>query len=46
MIATSPVGVVTVSKGSLTPAHLAAAGVPLDTPVTGTEDVYSLAAIL
>lgn len=32
------VGVVTVSKGSLTPAHLAAAGVPLDTPVTGTED--------
>lgn len=32
------VGVVTVSKGSLTPAHLAAAGVPLDTPVTGTEN--------
>jgi Asp/Glu/hydantoin racemase len=32
------VGVVTVSKGSLTPAHLAAAGVPLDTSVTGTED--------
>lgn len=32
------VGVVTVSKGSLTPTHLAAAGVPLDTPVTGTEN--------
>jgi hypothetical protein len=31
------VGVVTVSRGSLTPAHLAAAGVPLDTPVVGTE---------
>ena len=31
------VGVVTVSKGSLTPAHLAAAGVPLDVPVVGTE---------
>jgi Asp/Glu/hydantoin racemase len=32
------VGVVTVSKASLTPAHLEAAGVPLDTPVTGTEN--------
>jgi hypothetical protein len=32
------VGVVTVSKASLTPHHLAAAGVPLDTPVEGTED--------
>ncbi len=31
------VGVVTVSKGSLTPAHLQAAGVALDTPVVGTE---------
>ncbi|SDB47047.1 aspartate/glutamate racemase family protein [Belnapia rosea] len=31
------VGVVTVSKDSLTPAHLEAAGVPLDTPVAGTE---------
>jgi hypothetical protein len=31
------VGVVTVSSGSLTPAHLAGAGVPLDTPLTGTE---------
>lgn len=32
------VGVVTVSASSLTPAHLAGAGVPLDTPVTGTEN--------
>lgn len=31
------VGVVTVSKSSLTPAHLQAANVPLDTPVQGTE---------
>jgi Asp/Glu/hydantoin racemase len=31
------VGVLTVSKGSLTPAHLAAAGVPADTPIVGTE---------
>jgi len=31
------VGIVTVSKGSLTPRHLAAAGIPLDTPVVGTE---------
>src|SRR3954465_4227264 len=31
------VGVLTVSKGSLTPAHLDAAGVSLDTPVMGTE---------
>lgn len=31
------VGVVTVSKSSLTDAHLAGAGVPLDTPVVGTE---------
>lgn len=32
------VGLVTVSAGSLTPAHLAGAGVPLDTPVSGTEN--------
>ncbi len=32
------VGVVTVSAGSLTPAHLEGAGVPLDTPVAGTEN--------
>ena len=31
------VGIVTISRGSLTPAHLAGAGVPLDTPVAGTE---------
>lgn len=32
------VGIVTVSGGSLTPAHLEGAGVPLDTPVVGTEN--------
>jgi hypothetical protein len=32
------VGVLTVSKRSLTPAHLDAAGVPRDTPVMGTEE--------
>ena len=31
------VGVITVSGGSLTPRHLEAAGVPLDTPFVGTE---------
>jgi len=31
------VGVLTVSKGSLTPAHLEAAGVPLEMPIMGTE---------
>ena len=31
------VGVLTVSQASLTPAHLQAAGVPLDTPMMGTE---------
>jgi hypothetical protein len=31
------VGIVTVSARSLTPAHLAGAGAPLDTPVAGTE---------
>jgi Asp/Glu/hydantoin racemase len=31
------VGIITVAAGSLTPSHLAAAGVPLDTPVVGTE---------
>src|SRR3954464_9991194 len=31
------VGVVTVSAGSLTPAHLEAAEVPQDTPIVGTE---------
>jgi hypothetical protein len=32
------VGLVTVSGATLTPAHLEAAGVPLDTPVIGTEN--------
>ena len=32
------VGIITVSAGSLTPSHLQAAGVPLDTPFVGTED--------
>jgi len=32
------VGIVTVSASSLTPAHLEAAGVPLDTPIVGTEN--------
>ncbi len=32
------VGLVTVSSRSLTPAHLESAGVPVDTPVSGTED--------
>lgn len=32
------VGIVTVSAATLTPAHLEAAGAPLDTPVTGTEN--------
>lgn len=32
------VGVVTVSRASLTPAHLAAAGVPADVPLAGTEN--------
>jgi Asp/Glu/hydantoin racemase len=32
------VGIVSVSARSLTPGHLAAAGVPLDTPISGTEN--------
>jgi hypothetical protein len=32
------VGLVTVSGGTLTPRHLAAVGVPLDTPMIGTEN--------
>jgi Asp/Glu/Hydantoin racemase len=32
------VGVVTVSKAGLSPAHLQAAGVPLDTPIAGVEN--------
>lgn len=30
-------GILTVSKSTLTPAHLEAAGIPLDTPIEGTE---------
>lgn len=33
------VGVLTVSSATLTDAHLAAAGVPLDTPVVGTDEI-------
>src|SRR3954466_14888543 len=32
------VGIITVSAQSLTPHHLAAAGVPTDTPIAGTEE--------
>jgi Asp/Glu/hydantoin racemase len=32
------VGVVTISQSTLTPRHLEAVGVPLDTPITGTEE--------
>ena len=32
------VGVITIDKASLTPAHLKAANVPLDTPVVGTDN--------
>ena len=32
------VGIVTISASTLTPAHLAAAGVPPDTPIAGTEN--------
>lgn len=32
------VGIVTVSKATLTPRHLESADVPLDTPIAGTED--------
>ena len=40
------VGVVTISSASLTPAHLAAAGVPADTPVAGTEGGRELFRVL
>ena len=32
------VGVITISKESITPTHLKAVGVPLDTPIVGTEE--------
>ena len=40
------VGVVTISAGSLTPAHLAAAGMPADTPVIGCENGAELFPVL
>ena len=40
------VGVVTISAGSLTPAHLAAAGVPADTPIVGCETGRELFPVL
>jgi len=40
------VGVVTVSRASLTPAHLAGAGVPQDVPVEGTEGGRELFRVL
>ena len=40
------VGIVTVSRSSLTPAHLLTAGVPLDTPVVGVENGRELFRVL
>ena len=40
------VGIVTVSAATLTPAHLAAVGVPLDTPVAGTENARAVFRVL
>jgi len=40
------VGIVTVSAQSLTPAHLAGAGVPLDTPIAGTEHGHEFFRVL
>ena len=40
------VGVVTISRGSLTPAHLAAAGAPADTPITGCDEGRELFPVL
>jgi hypothetical protein len=40
------VGVVTISAGSLTPAHLEAAGVPQDTPIVGCETGRELFPVL
>ena len=40
------VGVVTISSASLTPAHLAAAGAPADTPMAGTEGGRELFRVL
>jgi hypothetical protein len=40
------VGIITVSAGSLTPRHLAAAGVPPDTPIVGTENGHEFFRVL
>jgi len=40
------VGVVTISASTLTPLHLESAGVPLDTPIAGTEDGRELFRVL
>lgn len=40
------VGLVTVSAATLTPQHLAAVGVPVDTPVTGTENGHEFFRVL
>jgi Asp/Glu/hydantoin racemase len=40
------VGVVTISAAALSPEHLAAAGVPLDTPIAGTENGRELFRVL
>jgi len=40
------VGVVTISASTLTPRHLESAGVPLDTPIAGTEDGRELFRVL
>ena len=39
-------GIITISRDSLSPAHLAAAGAPEDTPVIGTDGSHFSAAIL
>jgi Asp/Glu/hydantoin racemase len=40
------VGIITVSARSLSPRHLVAAGVPLDTPIIGTEDGHEFYRVL
>jgi Asp/Glu/hydantoin racemase len=40
------VGIITVAAGSLTPRHLEAAGVPLDTPIVGTESGREFSRVL
>ncbi|GAN54389.1 aspartate/glutamate racemase family protein [Tanticharoenia sakaeratensis] len=40
------VGIVTISRAALTPAHLAAAGAPADTPIEGTEGGHEFFRVL